>query len=369
MAGRWTDLFGKLLVALAILALATAVCGQPASRPTPAPASRPHHRQAARLIKQLELPARKAEAVRQVLMLGKDAVPDLGRALHDPRPDVVLCVAQMLRMLGPNAKAALADMEWLAKSPDAALANAARFAMSAVRLTGLTVVSVYDKGELRELDAKGKIVHTITGLAGIFDAKPLPNGNYLVSLINGGTVKEINRKGEEIWSKKGLAMPTAAQRLPGGNTLICETSKKRVVEVDSKGKEVWKVDANGPYNATRLPSGNTLIAEYAGNRVVEVDAKGKVVWKVTGITGAINATRLANGNTLIAQCSGRRVCEVDPKGKTVFEIKNLTNPYAALRLANGHTLVSGTTGIGEYDKNGKKLWHKHMGITASVDRY
>ncbi|MHC4899507.1 MAG: HEAT repeat domain-containing protein, partial [Planctomycetota bacterium] len=187
----------RALLALAALALASAAVApaQPASRPTSGPLSRPasrpasrpvprpqrpHHRLAARLIKQLELPALRADAVKKLLHLGKDAAPDLGRALHDPRPEVVLCVAQMLRMLGPGAKAALPHMERLAKSPDKMLANAARHAMSAVRPAGITVLPLYGKSELREIDAKGKTLRTITGLSNIFDARRLPNGNYLI---------------------------------------------------------------------------------------------------------------------------------------------------------------------------------------------
>lgn len=351
---------------LIALAVGEAIPGQPTSRST---SRRPHHRQADKLIKQLELPLLKAEAVRQLLRLGKDAAPDLGRALGDPRPEVVLCVAQMLRLLGPDAMAALNDMEQLSKSSDTTLANAARYALSAVRPAGITVVSAYNKGELLELDAKGKVLHTITGLGTIFDAQRLADGNYLVTLINQGIVKVVDRRGKEVWSRKDLRTPTSAKPLADGNTLICETGRKRVVEVDPKGEVVWKVEANGAYDATRLPSGNTLIAEYGGNRVVEVDPQGKVVWQLAGRSGAIGASRLTNGNTLICEYTGRRVVEVDKQGKTVFELKDVTNPYSALRLANGHTLVAGTTGLAEYDQKGKRLWQEQLGITASVERY
>ncbi len=368
------DTRAVLTALAAVTVVAAGALAQPASRPALQPTSRPaqrlpHHRQAARLIKQLELPSLRADAVNKLLRLGKDAAPDLGRALHDPRPDVVLCVAQMLRMLGPDAKPALADMQQLLKSSDKKLANAARYAMSGVSPAGITVVPVYDKGELRELDDKGNTLRTIRNLPTIFAASRLVNGNYLVCLINQSIVKEINAKGDEVWVRKDVGMPAAAKRLPNGNTLICESSKNRVIEVDSKNKVVWEFKSQGPYDADRLPSGNTLISDYTGHRVIEVNAKGKIVWKLTGIRGAISAERLPNGNTLICEMSGRRTREVDSEGNTVLEIKNLTNPYAALRLPNGHTLVASTKGVSEYDKKGKRVWNKTLGVIPTLERY
>ncbi len=251
--GRKARRTGAVFMALAAMtALAAGAPAQPASRPESRRAQHlPHHREAAKLIKQLELPSRRADAVNKLLRLGKDAAPDLGRALHDPRPDVVLCVAQMLRMLGPDAEPALADMERLLKSSDRKLANAARYAMSGVSPAGITVVPVFGRGELRELDAKGKTLRTITNLPSIFSARRLVNGNYLVCLINQSSVKEINDKGDEVWVRKDVGMPTAAKRLPNGNTLICESRKHRIIEVDGKGKVVWEYKSQGPYDADR----------------------------------------------------------------------------------------------------------------------
>jgi hypothetical protein len=355
-----------------LLAIASHVHGQVPVIPKVRPTIKVH-REANRMVKQLELPGQRSAAVTRLLALGAAAVPELARALTDPRAEIAVTAMGILRMLGPHAAPALPRLMKIASGRDERMAIAAKWAMAGIRPLGITLVADINKQRLVEFDQKGKVILEIGKLSSIWDAERLPNGNYLV--CRGGTnrILELDRKGTVVWKYDKARFPMDADRLPSGNTLICDTKRKRVIEIDPAGEIVWKyTKLEGPYDADRLPSGNTLIADYGAGKAIEVDPRGRIVWKVTGVSQVLSVDRTPSGNTLLSLWSKNTVREVDAAGQTVLEIKlpkNHRNPSSVQRLQNGHTLVGARGAAIEYDAKGVEVWRVAIGGGGSVIRY
>ncbi len=329
------------------------------------------HKQARRWVTFLELDDRRAEAANALLKMGAKAVPALVQALNNPRPVVAQTVAHILRALGSQAASAKEKLIALSNSDDNQLAYAARYALAGIQPAGITLVADYSSNKVLELDKTGKVVCTLTGVKGPWDADRLPNGNYLICSYTEKKVVEMTAKGKVVWSFSKLKGPVRAQRLPNGNTLIADYGGRCVLEVDRTGKTVWKYDKDRilAYDAERLVNGNTLIAEHNFQRIIEVTFKGEIVWEHKHGQYARDADRLPNGNTLITIYKQGKVIEVTPKGKVVWELKGLSSPADADRLPNGHTLVAQRNEISEYDAKGKKIWSVKAGLPMGVNRY
>jgi len=65
----------------------------------------------------------------------------------------------------------------------------------------------------------------------------LPNGNTLAAIEAEGAAREIDKDGKVVWEKTGLANVFEALRLQNGNTLIACGTQKRVIEVSPE--ERW----------------------------------------------------------------------------------------------------------------------------------
>lgn len=327
-------------------------------------------KQAHRWVTFLEIDNRRAEAANALLKMGAKAVQTLVQALDNPRPMVAQTVAHILRVLGSQAASAKERLTALSNSDDKQLAYLARYALFGIQPAGITLVADHAHHRVLELDKTGKVVRTLTGFEGPWDAERLPNGNYLICALRDKKVVEMTAKGKVVWSFAKLKWPHKAQRLPNGNTLIADLDGG-VLEVNRAGKTVWKYNQGGFYrDAERLVNGNTLIVDFRAKRVIEVTPKGEIVWEHKhDPVKVMDADRLPNGNTLIALSSSNKVIEVTPKGKVVWELKGLSNPLDADRLANGHTLVAQQNEVAEYDAKGKKIWDAKVRLPVEVNRY
>jgi hypothetical protein len=113
------------------------------------------------------------------------------------------------------------------------------FIHSVQRLRDGHVVCVSMEGTVREVDAAGKVVCSVT--------LPIRNG----------------------WS--------GIEGAPGNHYLVVNNTQGQVLEVDRAGKTVWKYQTPGVCYASRLPNGNTLIVSNRDG-LIEVDRAGKTVW-------------------------------------------------------------------------------------------
>jgi streptogramin lyase len=160
---------------------------------------------------------------------------------------------------------------------------------------------------LRELDASGKLVSSITVNAGssvsshgqFREVRKTPQGTYLVTYLSLNKTREIDATGKVI--KEFPCGGFVAVRLPDGNTLISCGNSHRVIECDPQGNIVWEVNnTNVPLmngfsaGVQRLPNGNTAMCSFPGElrvdphttRCFEVTRDLKVVWELKTPTDA-----------------------------------------------------------------------------------
>jgi hypothetical protein len=355
---------------LAALVLTTLIGFGPsplvAQVPKPTAPNRPD-KACTRLIRDLELPTKRAGAATTLVAMGKAAVPALIEGLTDPRPEMVGRIGSIIRAIGTAARPTVPALKKAAADDDPKRAYAARWALSAFEPQGITLVVDYTSHRIVELNAKGKVVMEIKDLPNVSDAERLPNGHYLVTLYRHG-IREIDRDGEVHW-KLDRPLCQRATRLPSGTTLICDYGNQEVIEVDAKGRIVWRVVAKSPHAADRLGNGNTLIAELSGRGVVEVSPKGEVVWKSTLVANPIDADRLENGNTMITSFAKQSVVELNAKNVIVRTFATGKRAYDALRLGNGDTLIGGQGFLHRYDRKGKRIWTVNIPFAMELEHY
>jgi hypothetical protein len=194
-----------ILATLAITAvLEGQVTGTPSSRP-------PEARKATRLVRCLELPDRRSQAVVDLLRMGKGSVSALVLGLDRPREDIVFTCLHMLRPHGPAAKDALTRLEELEKGKNKKLAYAAARCRSRleVEAAGVTLIADTHGNRVIEVDPKGKTVWSVK-VSGAFGADRLPNGNTLFSSYTGRCVTEVDAKNKVVMVLKGLNPPNDA---------------------------------------------------------------------------------------------------------------------------------------------------------------
>jgi streptogramin lyase len=154
---------------------------------------------------------------------------------------------------------------------------------------------------LRELDAMGKVVNSITVTSGtglsphqqFREIRKTPQGTYLVTYLGLEQAREIDATGKTL--RKFPCGSFVAVRLPQGNTLISCGNTHRVIEVDTQDKIVWEANkTNVPLmngfaaGIQRLPNGNTAMCSFPGDlpsdpkttRCFEVTPDFKVVWQL-----------------------------------------------------------------------------------------
>jgi hypothetical protein len=121
----------------------------------------------------------------------------------------------------------------------------------------------------------------------------LANGHILAAIEAEGAAREVDADGKVVWEMKGLADVFEALRLPNGNTLISCGTQRRVIEVTPGSKTVWELTAQEvpELNLTWITSlqtlrnGNFVIGNFLrgqegkGVHAFEITPEKKVVWK------------------------------------------------------------------------------------------
>ena len=206
------------------------------------------------------------------------------------------------------------------------------------------IIVGYSSGtkNIEEYNQKGTSVWSPTGVpngtGGVFDIERLANGNTLIAYTHRGHVTEINAKGKVVWTMTGLKSPTSAQRLKNGNTLIAEHGSTRVIEVDRKNKIVWqKTGLKSPSDALALPNGNVLIGEYSGKRVLEVDRTGKIIWQRMCPAAVSGVCMLPDGTIAITN-SKEGVILLRRDGKKIRQLLAHNGSWGKIRLVPSSVL-------------------------------
>ena len=118
------------------------------------------------------------------------------------------------------------------------------FIHSTQHLSDGHIIMISRTGQVREVDADGKVVVSFS----------LPSGNNWSGIESAGDKRY----------------------------LVANLSV--VQEVNAEGKVLWEYQSAGACYASRLPNGNTLVALQSGNRIVEVDSDRKIVWQMIVIS-------------------------------------------------------------------------------------
>lgn len=170
---------------------------------------------------------------------------------------------------------------------------------------GNTFIGECNSGRLLEVGRDGHIAKEVRllppgadgGGAFMRNARRLPSGNYLVAHYGLDLVREYDASGKIVRTISAPGGPHTAIRLPGGNTLIAcadhAGGTPRVFEVDTLGKTVWSVESRDlpgiglkfMAGLQRLPNGNTVMTNWLGHghfgeapHVIEVTPSKEVVW-------------------------------------------------------------------------------------------
>ena len=126
------------------------------------------------------------------------------------------------------------------------------FIFGAQKLRNGHVICMTSQGILLEFDPVArKNVRTVSvGVQGNWcGVDVLPNGRYLVSLMAVGEVREIDASGKVHW-KASFPGVFRASRLPNGNTLAVSMTSRIVAELDRSGRRVWERTCSGrPWQA------------------------------------------------------------------------------------------------------------------------
>lgn len=126
-------------------------------------------------------------------------------------------------------------------------------------------------------------------------ARKLADGHYLVAFTGERLVREFDAAGKPVRTITVPGNPYVALRVPGGNTLIACGDGHTLIEVDPQDKVVWRIDENDlpghplrfVAGLQRLPNGNTVVCNWGGHGhiggqplIFEVTPDKKVVWQV-----------------------------------------------------------------------------------------
>jgi len=121
----------------------------------------------------------------------------------------------------------------------------------------------------------------------------LSNGHILAAIEAEGAAREVDASGKIVWEMTGLADVFEALRLDSGNTLLACGTQRRVIEVTPSRQVVWELTSQDvpELNLTWITSlqvlrnGNFVIGNFLrgsegkGAHAFEITRGKKVVWK------------------------------------------------------------------------------------------
>lgn len=332
---------------IAIVLAAAVLSGQSA----PKDAASPEVRTSQQLARQLELPARRGQAVDGLLRIGAPAVPALLAQAQHPDLAVARVALQVLAALEHEGLAAVPDLEQLAAG-EGERAQAAAWALARLPRRGTFLVAVADEGVVREFDDTGKEIWKREKVGDAWTASLLANGNLLVAGHHFGA-REYDAASKVVWQSE-QSSACGAERLVDGNTLVTCAGANGLTEVDAGNKEVWS-HANVPVLfATRLSGGTTLMSDREANRVFEVARDGQIAWERGDFVLPFLCRRVRDGTTLVLQ-NTRPAVIVDRSGKQVREITVEAHVSDLVLLPDG-TIECGKGYVRRCDSKGTERW-------------
>lgn len=227
--------------------------------------------------------------------------------------------------------------------------------------SGNILVSSVANNKVFEITRDGKVLWSISNLAGPMDAQMLPNGNVLIAEHHAQKVTERNMQGEVLWSRNVGANPLAVRRLINGATVII--CRSMILEIDRNGNELLKIQRplSDIMSAERLKDGTYFLATNQMT-LMRLDRTGKetsIVRLPLGV--ASHANEIAQDRSIVMPLTWQnKVQELDATGQVLLDF-SVNQPVAAVKLANRNILVATQTvppRLIEFDRAGKQVSEK-----------
>ena len=165
---------------------------------------------------------------------------------------------------------------------------------------GNTLIAEQGPSQVVEVDRDGKIVATIQVPTSekayhrqVRNVHRVGTNHVLAAIEAEGAARELDAEGKVAWEVRGLADVFEAIRLKNGNTLVACGTQKRVIEVTPQGQIVWELSASDvpDLNLTWITSlqvlhdGNFVIGNFLrgqegkGAHAFEITREKKVLWR------------------------------------------------------------------------------------------
>lgn len=128
----------------------------------------------------------------------------------------------------------------------------------------------------------GTVIWEATMNGRVSECQRLPNGNTVISLFDKNSVVEVDPQAKTVWSINTGKNPMSVHRTDSGTTLIALYGDNRIKEYDREKRVVWEFSIKGGCSvARRLPNGDTLINGKTEIQLVSPDKK--IRWSIKGL--------------------------------------------------------------------------------------
>jgi HEAT repeat protein len=344
--------------------------------------------------------AAREKASRELLAVGRPALPLLRRVENDTDPEVASRARDLILKIEQGSDLALLTaaarvvaarkpkgavpvlLAYLPLAEDEAVQEAVREALAAVGLRG----GKPDPALAAALTAKEPVARG----AAAFVLARLPGQRSAVRRLLADADAGVRFRATEALFRAGdkEAVPALIALLASGpesvawqaegllSLLVGDKDLPAALDVQSAdGRRAcarawtawWKAN-QGKTDLARLPRDNPLHGltlasvtsgggKDGGGRIWVFGKDGRVRWEInTGLGGTAGVHLLPNGHVLVAEYQARRVTERTREGKVVWEKRLTTSAVSCQRLANGNTFIATLTDLLEVTRTGQVVY-------------
>ncbi|MFM8252470.1 MAG: hypothetical protein ACKOBW_12805, partial [Planctomycetota bacterium] len=239
---------------------------------------------------------------------------------------------------------------------------APRPAIAVAQAAGSTwrlLVSDAAQDRLLEIDPRGQVVATKTGIAGPGPCCVGSDGSRWVVSHGELSLWQYSPGSDRPRIDRLPARPASVDALSDGGLLLSFPACRLVAEWQRDRGWGWSTRLTGtPVDAQRLASGRTRVTLIDDRRVVDVDDTGQQVWESSDLAQPRFGRRLPSGRTLIVGWSGSGVLgEWDEAGREMVWSRIAPQPvFAALRLPDQQLAVADANGLQLLSSTGQTIW-------------
>ncbi len=145
-------------------------------------------------------------------------------------------------------------------------------------------------GTLRQHDADGTEVWSVTGHVGSLRAVAVDADGLVYSGSDGGTVRKIDADGNQLWSFTGHTDAIRAVAVDSSGQVYSAAKDDTLRKLDSDGNQVWSFTGHaGDVRGVAVDADGFVYSGSSDNTVRKLDPDGNQVWSFTGHTDELRA--------------------------------------------------------------------------------